>query len=38
MFERFENCHKLSQLAPNSRSNTLAAAIRRLPGDAIDPG
>jgi hypothetical protein len=38
MFERFENCHKLSQLAPNSRSNTLAAAIRRLPGMRSIPG
>ena len=27
MFERLENCHKLSQLAPNSRSNTLAAGL-----------
>lgn len=30
MFEQLENCHKLSQLAPNSRSKILAAAIRRL--------
>ena len=38
MFERLENCHKLSQLAPNSRSNTLAAGLKAFAGDAIDPG
>ena len=38
MFERLENCHKLSQLASNSRSNTLAVAIRRLPGMRSIPG
>ena len=38
MFERLENCHKLSQLAPNSRSNTLAAGRKAFAGDAIDPG
>ena len=38
MFERCENCHKLSQLASNSRSNTLAAAIRRLQGMRSIPG
>jgi hypothetical protein len=38
MFERLENCHKLSQLAPNSRSNTLAAGRKAFAGDASDPG
>jgi hypothetical protein len=38
MFERLENCHKLSQLAPNSRSNTLAAGRKAFAGDAMIPG
>ena len=38
MFERLENCHKLSQLAPNSRSNTLAAGRKAFAGMRSDPG